>query len=361
MSETETAPMSITFVSDWLTARSTTQCSLNLAKTLIKHGHTVRVICPGGEMKKAFLESGIELDIRRNMYIPVLNLLTLRSAARSLSGTKCRIIHAQSQEASVFGVGLASLCRLPSVVTVRRFDSSRRLSAPKRTRILAVSEALREFLVNESKIPKERIDVVPDGVDISEYKAVKPFSVPDQIPVIGSMGRFEPLRGFSYFIKAAKTVVEAGHRVEFLIIGTGSEEKKLRELISVLGLTEYFTFVAESVDYRKRIESMDIVVVCPIKEGFGMVALEAMACAKPVIASAVGGIYSIVKDGNTGILTPPRDSDGIAEKVISLLRNTDEAERLGENARAAVEEKFTMDIVAGKTEMVYRQAVEGQL
>jgi len=361
MSETETTPMAITFVSDWLTARSTTQCSLNLAKTLTKRGHTVRVICPGGEMKEAFLESGIELDIRRNMYMPVLNLLTLRSAARSVSGTKCRIIHAQSQEASVFGVGLASLCRLPSVVTVRRFDVSRRLAAPKGTRILAVNEALREFLVNESKIPKERIDVVPSGVDISEYKAVSPFSVPDQIPVVGSLGRFEPFRGFPYFIKAAKTVVEAGHRVEFLMIGTGSEEKKLRELVSALGLTEYFTFVSESIDYKRGIESMDIAIVCPIKEGFGMMALEAMACAKPVIASAVGGIYSIMKDGDTGILTPPKDSDSIAEKVISLLHDTEEAKRLGENARTAVEEKFTMDIVAGKTEMVYKRAVEGEL
>ena len=142
----------------------------------------------------------------------------------------------------------------------------------------------------------------------------------------------------------------------------GGDEKK--RLIRNGGVTftrgrEQFTFVTESADYGRRIESMNVVVVCPLKEGFGMVALEAMACGKPVIASAVGGIYSLVKDGETGLLVPPKDPDGIAERIISLLRNAEEAERLGRGARAAVEENFTVDIVAEKTEAAYRKAIEG--
>ncbi len=309
-------------------------------------------------MERAFRENAIDLEIRRTMSMPVLNLFALRAAARSARGMGSQIIHVQSREASTFGMRLASLCRLPCIVTVHRFESSKRLAASKRTKILAVSQALREFLVNESRVSKERIDVVPNGVDLSEYEITKPLAGEEQVPVVGSFGRLEPVRGFEYFVKAARTVLDAGHRVEFLLVGAGSEEKRLRELVSMLNLREQFTFVTESADYSRRIESMNVVVVCPIKEGFGMVALEAMACGKPVIASAVGGIYSLVKDGETGLLVPPKDPDGIAERIISLLRDAEAAGRLGRGARAVVEENFTMDIVAEKTEAAYRKAIE---
>lgn len=351
-------PLAVTFVSDWLTIRSVTKCTLNLAKALVKRGHSVKVICPGGDMEGTFRENGVDLEIRRAMSIPVFNLFALRATARSVRNMGSQIIHAQSREAFAFAIRLASICRLPCVVTVHRFESTKKLAALKKTRVLAVSEALREFLVNESKVPKGRIDVVPNGVDLSEYTVTKPFAKEGQVSVVGSLGRLEPIRGFEYFVKAARTVLDAGHRVEFLIVGEGSQEKKLGELASMLGLRERFTFVTESANYSRRIGSMDIVVVCPIKEGFGMVALEAMACGKPVIASAVGGIYGLVKDGKTGLLVPPRDPDGIAERIISLLRNTEEAERLGRGARAAVEEQFTADVVAEKTEAVYRKALE---
>jgi D-inositol-3-phosphate glycosyltransferase len=103
---------------------------------------------------------------------------------------------------------------------------------------------------------------------------------------------------------------------------------------------------------------MDIVVACPVREGFGMVVLEAMGCGKPVIASAVGGIYNLVQDGETGLLVPPKDPDSIAERIITLLRDTEKAEQLGREARAAVEENFTMDMVAAHTEAVYRNLLE---
>ena len=356
--ETTKNPLAIIFVSDWLTIRSVTKCTLNLAKALVKRGHSVKVICPGGEMEEAFRENGIDLEIRRTMSMPVLNLFALRSAARSARSMGSQIIHIQSREASRFGIRLASLCRLPCIVTIHRFESSKKLASSKKTKILAVSQALREFLVNESRVSKERINVVPNGVDLSEYRSTKPFARKGQVPVVGSLGRLSPVRGFEHFVKAARTVLDAGHQVEFLIIGTGSDEKKLREFVSMLNLREHFTFVTESHDYNRRIESMDVVVVCPMKEGFGMVALEAMACGKPVIASAVGGIYSLVKDGETGLLVPPKDPDSIAERIISLLRDTEMAERLGRDARDAVEKKFTMDIVAEKTEAAYRKAIE---
>jgi glycosyltransferase involved in cell wall biosynthesis len=353
-----TGPLRIVFVTDWLAARGSTTYSLMLARELMKRGHAVRVIYPGGEMEDLFRRNEIDLDVHWAMSTPFLSFLSLRTAAWSVRHYRADLVHVQCREAARFGCRLAGLCHLPSVLTVHTFDSPRRLRVPRRTRILAVSQALREFLVNESKVPKDKIDVVPNGLDLSCYRATKPFGKPDQVPVVGSFGRLEPVRGFEYFIKAAKIVVDAGHKVEFLIVGAGSDESRLRDLVSRLDMSRCITFRSEPSDYSRRIDSMDVVVVCPMKEGFGMVALEAMACGRPVIASAVGGIYSLVKDGETGLLVPPKDPDSIAERIIALLRDTDEAERLGLRARAMAEEKFTMEIVAGKTEAVYRKAME---
>jgi glycosyltransferase involved in cell wall biosynthesis len=291
--------------------------------------------------------------------VPVANLFALAKAARLVKETRSDLIHAQTQEASVFGARLASVSRLPYVVSVHTFGAPRRLAVPHGAKVVAVSQALREYLVNEMGVPKEAISVVPNGVDAALYRIhPRPFSRADQIPVVGSIGRLEEVRGFESFIRAARMVVDAGCSVEFLIVGAGSDEIRLRNLVSVLGLGESMTFVTESSDYETRLLSLDVVVVCPVREGFGMVVLEAMACGRPVIASAVGGIYDIVKDGETGLLVQSRDARGTAEKIIALLRNPVEAERLGRNARAVVEEKFTVDEVVRQTEDVYSRAVE---
>ncbi|MCH7910265.1 MAG: glycosyltransferase family 4 protein, partial [Candidatus Hydrogenedentes bacterium] len=223
--------------------------------------------------------------------------------------------------------------------------------------MVAVSNALREFLVNETKVPKDRIDVVPNGIDPEDYCSDGVLTRSNQVPVIGSVGRLEPVRGFEFFIKAARTVMNAGHAAEFVIVGSGKDEKRLRGLVSAMGIRERFTFAAESADYRDRIRSMDVVVICPLQEGFGMTTLEAMACGKPIIASAVGGIYSMIKDGETGLLVSPKDPDDIAEKIISLLLDPDMARTLGDNARASAKEHFTMEVVAEKMEEIYRRTM----
>jgi len=309
-------------------------------------------------MEGVFREREVDLDMHWTMSMPFLNVLSLRSAAWSVRHYKANLIHVQSREAASFGLRLARLCGLPAVLTVHTFDSPRRLRVSPRTRVVAVSEPLRQFLVNESKVPKEMIDVVPNGLDLAAYRASKPFEREGQVPVVGSFGRLEPVRGFEYFIKAAKIVADAGYKVEFLIVGAGSDESRLRGLVGRLGVSGCVTFRSEPSDYRTRIDSMDIVVTCPVKEGFGMVALEAMGCGRPVIASAVGGIYNLIKDGETGLLVPPRDPDSIAERIIALLRDREEAERLGMRARALVEEKFTMETVGEKIEAVYRKVRE---
>lgn len=352
------SPLRVVFVSDWLAARGSTTYSLMLANELVRRGHAVRVICPGGEMENLFREREVDLDVHWAMSMPFLSMLSLRSAAWSVNHYKADLVHIQCREVSSFGLRLARLCGLPAVITVHTFDSPRRLRVPARATVVAVSEPLRQFLVNESKVPKEKINVVPNGLDLSAYRVSKPFAREDQVPVVGSFGRLEPVRGFEYFIKAAKIVSDAGHKVEFLIVGAGSDETRLRNLVARLGVSGCVTFRSEPSDYSKRIDSMDIVVVCPVKEGFGMVALEAMGCGRPVIAAAVGGIYNLIKDGETGLLVPPRDPDSIAERIIALLRDRDEAERLGRRARAMVEEKFTMESVGEKTEAIYRKVLE---
>ena len=111
-------------------------------------------------------------------------------------------------------------------------------------------------------------------------------------------------------------------------------------------------------DFRKDIPriiaSLDLLVLTSEKEHFGRVLIEAMACAKPVVATNAGGVPEIVKDGETGILVPPKDSSAMAEAIITLLQDKERARRMGLAGRERVEKMFDIKENARKTEEIYK-------
>jgi len=121
---------------------------------------------------------------------------------------------------------------------------------------------------------------------------------------------------------------------------------KISERVKFTG----FVHKSEKVLYYK---SADVLVLPSLYEVFGIVNLEAMACNVPIVASKIGGIPDVVKDGENGLLVPPRDSEALADAIIYLLKNKDIRERMGENGRKLVEEKYTWKKVAEETDKLY--------
>ena len=106
-------------------------------------------------------------------------------------------------------------------------------------------------------------------------------------------------------------------------------------------------------DIKEILSAIDILVIPSLLEGFPMITLEAMAMAKPIIATNIDGITEQITDGINGILTPPKDSSAIAQAIITLINNRGKAKAMGLAARKKVEQEFSVDKMVAETEKVY--------
>ncbi|PIV63341.1 MAG: hypothetical protein COS11_07955 [bacterium (Candidatus Ratteibacteria) CG01_land_8_20_14_3_00_40_19] len=188
----------------------------------------------------------------------------------------------------------------------------------------------------------------------------KELGIPSEVKIVGTIGRLEPVKGHSYFLKAAKLIIAdlRFQETRFLLAGSGSLRKKLeREAIS-LGIKENVLFLGWREDIVEILDILDIFVLPSLNEGMARVILEAMLMAKPVVASNVGGIPDIVEDEKTGLLVPPGDFKGLSEAIIKLLKEPEQAREMGRRGKEKAEkEEFTADGMVKKIEKLYERAI----
>ncbi|HLT83362.1 MAG TPA: glycosyltransferase, partial [Phototrophicaceae bacterium] len=212
-------------------------------------------------------------------------------------------------------------------------------------------------------IPRTRVRVVPCGVDVQLFspdgeshppRAVQPFR-------LLCVGRLVERKGVETAVAALPLLPD----VELLVAGgpeqsrirTDREAVRLHALAEELGVEDRVRFVGSvpRTDMPALIRSADVVVAAPWYEPFGIVPLEAAACGRPLVGSAVGGLLDSVEDGRTGLLVPPRDPDALAAAVTRLLLDPQLRRRLGTAARARAEERFSWERVAAATEAAYAE------
>ncbi|MCX7806343.1 MAG: glycosyltransferase family 4 protein, partial [Planctomycetota bacterium] len=268
-----------------------------------------------------------------------------------------RLIHAQSAFAVSLAEPLAGDLGVPCVVTCHHIlKPGRVVFPPLCARLIAVSQVIRENLVNDIKIPKDRIRLIPIGIDTSRFRRHVPRESGD--PVVAAVGSLTKRKAFEYFIEAARILADSDVKAGFLLAGEGPEERRLRRLASRLGLDRCLTFYTHPIDSAAVLAEADVVVHPSLQEGSGIGVLEALAAGVPVVAAGVGGVYDVLKDGETGYIVPAGDARAIAEKVGVLLRDGQLRARMGEAGRALVERDFTVNRMAADTVEVYTEAVK---
>jgi glycosyltransferase involved in cell wall biosynthesis len=211
----------------------------------------------------------------------------------------------------------------------------------------------------------EKIHFIPNGVDLQRFNPNINFAyLREKLGfskgvVIFTLRSHEPVYGLEYFIKAASIVAEQRSNVFFVIGGDGSLKKYHEKLAEELGLSKKMIFTGrisrDEVPYYYCLS--DVVVVPSVQEAFGITVSEAMACGKPVIGSNLGGIRDQIVDGHTGFLIEPRNPLKIAEKILLLADNPEEAKRLGLNGRRLVEEKFDVEKRIDRIISVYNKVL----
>lgn len=224
-------------------------------------------------------------------------------------------------------------------------------------RVLALSESLREGLLNRGHVPREKLRVLRPGVELSAY-AVTPPRMDGYVPVVGTTAPFEASRGQATFLEAAKLLLDSGREAEFVLAGDGPAEGALRRKARHLGLDKRCTFVTRLEDYRNVMAALDVFVRTALSSSMGHTVIQAMALGKPAVVVAAEGMLELVDDGRTGLLVPKGDTQAMARAVAGLLDDPARARAMGLAARAHIVEHFNMDTMAAAVLKTYEEVLE---
>lgn len=228
-----------------------------------------------------------------------------------------------------------------------------------------VAEAQRHYLVDELGYPDDKIRIIHNGVDPalfevnSDRRVLAEFGFAEPDPVVGILGSLLPVKDHATFLRAARIVIDEMPGVRFLVIGDGPTRPELVALSSELRITANVHFAGTRSDVARLLGAIDVFALTSTTECFPMALLEAMACARPAVCTAVGGIPEMVNDGETGYLVPPKDPRQLAARLLSVLSDPPTAHRMGRAARHRVEAEFDLDRSVAAAQLAIEDVVLG--
>jgi glycosyltransferase involved in cell wall biosynthesis len=240
--------------------------------------------------------------------------------------------------------------------------------------VIAPCPSERDELIDEYGVPEERIALCPLGVDTERFRPVARdlararIGVPRTSKLVVYVGRVLPRKDVRNVVRAIALLRRRGDAPRLLVVGGETADPdpgrtpeigELRRLVVEEGVSDLVTFAGKRQPDELYLYygSADVVVTTPHYEPFGLTPLEAMACARPVIGAAVGGITYTIRNGDTGLLVPAKDPRALAVALGWLLARPDEIERMGTAGRARVERDFRWDAVARRTSEIYDRAI----
>lgn len=224
-------------------------------------------------------------------------------------------------------------------------------------RVVAVSESLRTFLISQLRLPPERVDLIPNGIDIDVYaggnraRARAELGLRDDEPVIGHVGRLVPVKNHRLLLAAYARLTATPSRL--LLVGDGPERPALEQEVARLGLSEQVTFLGIREDVADLLAAMDLFVLSSHSEGLPLAILEAMAAGLPVVATEAAG-QDVVTPA-TGRLVPNDDPARLAAAMAELIDDPARRARLGAAAAAEARRRYSLQVMADSYAALYRQ------
>jgi len=335
---------------------------------------------PGGIFEKKLTEVGIKINPVRmtNRY----NLGIISRLKKIIKTKDVRIVHSQGGRADFFARIAARIANVPIIISsmamlVEGYDVSR---SRKRLYVLidrwterwvnkftVLSEAMRRSLIERHKIPPENIVKIYNGIEIEEYnpdlkelrnkklEVRRELGLKNDVPVIGAIGRLVWQKGFEYLIRAAPEVLKKCPEARFLIVGEGPLKNKLILTSEKLNVADRIIFTGFRSDIKEILASIDVLAMPSLLEGLPMVLLEAMAMAKPIVATRIDGITEVLENSKTRLLVPAKNSHALAEAIVGTLNDKAKANFFGQNAREAAKEKFSVKKMVEQIELAYEK------
>jgi glycogen synthase len=292
-----------------------------------------------------------------------------------------QVAHAHTWYASMAGLLIRTLYRIPLVVTLHSLEPLRPWKADQlgpgylvstgveqravesADRVIAVSESMRDDALRHFTLDPARVVVLQNGIDTESYARTRERGALDRLgvrePYVLFVGRISEQKGLFHLIEAAGELPPA---VQVVLCAAAPDTPELEARVGRAATAHpAIRWIPGMLPVRDVVQlySHAELFVCPsVYEPFGLINLEAMACETPVVASAVGGIVEVVENGHTGLLVPPARPRELAAAIRALLDDPARARAMGVAGRRRVEERFTWSRVAEQTERVYREAIE---
>ncbi len=310
------------------------------------------------------------------------NVSSLKALVRLIRQESIDIVHGQGGRAEFYA---RTACRMAGsakyvstiampvegydVSTLRRsiycfFD---RITEKYVDRFIVVSDVLKRQMIEGHRVPAEKVVRIYNGIETRRYDSAKGvdggsrfrkdmgFRSEDRL--VGAIGRMVWQKGFEYLIRGIPDVLKACPRARFLFVGDGPLRESLQALSSRLGFSDSVFFTGFQRDIRDVLSALDLCVIPSLREGFPMVTLEAMAMARPIVATRIDGITEQMTDGREGFLVPPGDPTALARAISAILLDRTRAQEMGRQARLTVERKYPVEKMVAETERVYESLI----
>ena len=290
---------------------------------------------------------------------PLKDLSVLFQLIRLIRRERFSIVHTHTTKAGFLGRVAARLCGTPVVVhTFHAFSFHDFMDARVRRTYMLLERLMRpftdEFLAVAPRVARQaveyrlarpgRVSVAPSAVELSDLpfepdgSVRREFAIPPTAPLIGTVGRIMYQKAPLDFVRMAALVAERRPDARFIMVGDGPMTGEVRAAAERAGIDLILTGFRD--DAPRITCACDVFVMPSLYEGLGRALTEALASARPVVASAVNGVPDLVRPGETGLLAEPGDPEAVARCVLWLLDHPVEAKRMGRQGRAAAVEVF---------------------
>jgi len=225
-------------------------------------------------------------------------------------------------------------------------------------RIIAISDKIKRELIEDFNIPDHKITVIYDGIDLLQFPEPG-TNDSDEKPkqyTVAVISRLDENKGLECFINAIPKIIQKISPIHFLIVGTGRIEQQLKELTKKLNLSDNVRFTGFRKDIPEILSDVAITIMPSPQEGMSMSALESMASARPVVATSGSGLADIIVNNRSGMIVSPDNSTELAQGVVTLLQS--DYKQAGKEARKIVEEKFALQKVVTRYELLVKQVAK---
>ena len=319
------------------------------------------------EQEKESVDQGIKDAAERGVKViaipslvrrisPLQDLMALFYLWRLLIRERPSMVHTHTSKAGILGRVAAKFAGVPIIIHTphghvfyghfsplvsRFFLLTERLMARITDEMVALTEAERNDYVDLSVFSPEKVATIHSGVDIDRYMNVqvdiaekkRELGLNSKGLVVGTVGWLLSIKGPMHLLKAMSNVWESHPEVCLIFVGKGDLEKGLKEEARRIGVWDKVKFLGWRDDIPEIMQVLDVFVLPSLNEGMGRVLVEAMAEGKPVVASRVGGILDLIKEGQNGFLAEPGDEKSLAIAIKKLLKDKKMRDEMGKRGR----------------------------